>query len=66
MVRLALCVLTMALATAALACVECRPDVQAGIFDGSFGRNLAAMLSPLLVLVGIGLLSGYLEKEERA
>lgn len=43
------------------ACPQCRPRVEAGVYNQDFGANLLILLLPLAVLLAIGIASYYVD-----
>ncbi|GAA4359401.1 hypothetical protein GCM10023185_25970 [Hymenobacter saemangeumensis] len=59
----ALCLLLLLLpGSAALACTVCRPRVEAGIHNADYAANLALLLLPVGLLLGLGLGLFYWDK----
>jgi hypothetical protein len=50
------------LPNAGVACLECRPSVDAGIYNAQFVENAAKMVLPAGLLIAIGLAFGLSDK----
>lgn len=54
--KIGFCLATsLALESAAMACPQCRPLVQAGIYNPAFALNFGLLMLPLGLLIGLSL-----------